>query len=100
MFRSLPSNFDPARPGPQALIVVGVEWCGYCQQFKPELKAMEKKLTARVYWVDGDADPRPKSWGVQGFPTVLYHASGGGLYKYNGERTRRGIERFVESIEA
>ena len=57
MSRTLPANFDPARPGPQALIAVGVEWCGYCKEFKPELKAWEPKLRGtRVYWVDGDAD--------------------------------------------
>jgi len=99
-FRSLPSNFNPARPGPQTLVVVGVDWCGYCQELKPQLKKMEPKLTPRVYWVDGDSDPRVKEWGVDGFPTILYRASEGGLYKYDGDRTLRGIERFVNSIEA
>jgi len=100
MSRTLPANFDPARPGPQALIAVGVEWCGYCKEFKPELKAWEPKLRGtRVYWVDGDADRRAKSWGIDGYPTVLYHASAGGLYKYTGQRTLQGIERFIASIE-
>ena len=100
MFRSLPTSFDPARPGPAALIVVGTEWCGFCTQFKPELKAMEPKLrTTRVYWVDGDSDPRVKEWKVSGFPSVLYHASEGGLYSYKGTRSLGGIRRFIASIE-
>ena len=99
MFRSLPLEFDPARPGPAALIVVGTEWCGFCTQFKPELKAMEPKLSARVYWVDGDSDPRVKDWKVSGFPSVLYHAPRGGLYKFNGTRSLGGIERFIASIK-
>lgn len=99
-FKTLPANFDPAMPGPQALIAVLVPWCGYCQQFKPQLKAMEKSLTAKVYVVDGDKDPRVKNWKVDGFPTILYHASAGGLYKYNGQRTMQGIQRFIDALES
>jgi hypothetical protein len=101
MFRTLPSSFDPSLPGPRALIAVGVEWCGYCSQFKPELKGWESRLrSTRVYWVDGDTDARAKRWGADGYPTVLYHASGGGLYKYGGQRTLEGIQRFIASIES
>lgn len=60
---------------------------------------MEPKLSARVYWVDGDSDPRVKAWKVSGFPSVLYHATTGGLYKFNGTRSLGGIERFIASIE-
>ena len=97
-FRNLPANFNAARPGPQALIVVGVDACGWCQQFKPELKAMEPQLAARIYWVDG-GDPRAQNWSVDGYPTILYHASAGGLYKYNGARTLQGIQRFIDTVE-
>lgn len=99
-FRSLPSSFNVAYPGPQALIAVGTDWCGYCRQFKPELKAMEPELGVRVYWVDGDSDPRVQDWKVDGYPSVYYKASEGGLYKYEGDRTARGIQRFIASIES
>ncbi len=98
-FRTLPSTFKPALPGPEALIVVGVDWCGHCQSFKPELKKIESRLHPRVYWVDGDKDSRARKWGVDGYPTILYHASAGGLYKYDGPRNLQGIERFVDSVE-
>lgn len=98
--RSFPKHVDVARPGPPALIVVGTDWCGFCQEFKPQLEAMEKQLTCKVYWVDGDTDPRLKAWRVNSFPTVLYHASGGGLFKYNGQRTLNGIRKFIDSLEA
>lgn len=100
MLRSLPSSFNASTPGPQALIVVGVDWCGHCQKFKPELKAMEPKLHARVYWVDGDRDKRATQWGVDGYPAIFYKASKGGLYKYNGQRSFNGIQRFIDSVEA
>jgi thiol-disulfide isomerase/thioredoxin len=97
-FRSLPSNFNAARPGPSALIVVGTDWCGHCVAFKPELKAMESSLPARVYWVDG-SDKRAAAWKVDGYPTIMYHPSEGGMYRYTGPRTRAGIARFIKSME-
>lgn len=99
MLRTLPTSFNAALPGPQALIVVGVDWCGHCQRFKPELEAMEPRLHARVYWVDGDRDPRVKQWKIDGYPTILYKKSGGGMYRYNGQRTLEGIRRFIDSME-
>lgn len=96
--RSLPSTFNPARPGPAALVVVGVDWCGYCQEFKPQLAHMQSQLKARVYWVDGDADPRVQKWNIDGYPTILYKASDGGLYKYNGARDLRSINKFIASL--
>jgi hypothetical protein len=61
---------------------------------------MEPTLGVRVYWVDGDTDPRVKEWKVDGYPSVYYRASSGGLYKYEGDRTARGITRFIKSIES
>ena len=99
-FRSFPKSADVARPGPPALIVIGTDWCGFCQQFKPELKAMERQLTCKIYWVDGDSDPRAKAWKVDGYPTVMYHPSAGGLYRFDGQRTLNGIRKFIDSLEA
>ena len=56
-------------------------------------------MSARVYNVDGDADPRVADWQVDGYPMILYHASRGGLYKHTGPRTLQGIERFIASAE-
>ena len=64
------------------------------------LKKMEPKLVGvRVYSVDGDHDTRPEAWGVDGYPTVFYRARAGGLYKYEGNRTLQGIQKFILSIE-
>lgn len=97
--KSLPSTFDVSRPGPQAVIVVGVSWCGHCIQFKPQLAAMAPKLKVGVYWVDGEQDPRVDAWKVEGYPTIYYHCSAGGLYKYDGPRTLEGIRGFIATVE-
>ena len=98
MVNALPLNFDAASRGPPALIVVGVQWCGHCQQFKPELESWSLG-GVRVYWVDGDNDARAQNWKVDGYPTILYRPSAGGLYKYNGPRTLQGVKRFIAALE-
>ena len=99
MLRTLPKEFDPSRPGPAALIVVMVDWCGYCREFKPQLDKMQKYLSPRVYKIDGDADPRAREW-ASGYPTILYRASVGGLYRYDGPRTVLGIQKFADKVES
>jgi len=96
---TLPSGFRPERSGPAALIMVYAEWCGFCSEFMPQLKAMESKIPARVYKVDGDQDPRAQQWNITGYPTLLYRPTAGGLYKYNGARTLAGITAFIRSLE-
>jgi hypothetical protein len=98
MINGLPDSFNAARPGPAALIVVGVTWCGHCQEFKPELASWNLPNT-RVYWVDGDDDPRTQAWNIDGYPTILYHPTTGGLYKYNGSRDIQGVRKFIRSLE-
>jgi thiol-disulfide isomerase/thioredoxin len=99
MINALPSSFNPARAGPPALIVVGVTWCGHCQDFKPELESWKSALPARVYWADGDHDERTKQWSIEGYPTILYRPSTGGLHKYLGPRTLSGVQRFIRTLE-
>jgi thiol-disulfide isomerase/thioredoxin len=105
MVLTLPDSFQVDRPSPPALIVVGTEWCGFCAQFKPELKELERKLAGRVrvYWVDGDASPeRVREWNVDGFPTVLYKpTTPGRMVKYpdDASRTASAIHSFVTKFD-
>jgi len=95
----LPGGFRPERSGPAALIVVYADWCGFCSEFMPKLEKMRTSIPARVYKVNGDEDLRAQDWGVNGYPTVLYRPTAGGLYKYNGTRTQQGITSFIRSLE-
>jgi thiol-disulfide isomerase/thioredoxin len=108
MVFSLPSSFNARRPGPPALIVVGVDWCGYCQSLKPVLRNVETDLSGvgiKVYWVDGDVDAnagRMREWQVDGFPTILYKTSDNRFLRYpdNAPRTANGIKRFIARVDA
>lgn len=99
-FPALPRAADLAAPGPAALIVVGVDWCGHCQTFKKDLKnfALPPGVN-KVYWVDGDNDARAQSWKIDGYPTTFYKPSSGGLYKHAGDRSNASINRFISSLE-
>lgn len=100
--KTLPKSFTANvanSPGPAALIVVGVDWCGHCQDLKPALRTWKFKNT-KVYWVDGDKDPRVKDWKIDGYPTIMYHPTGGRLYKYNGTRDAQGVGKFIRSLES
>lgn len=96
---TLPASFDPAAPGAPALIVVKADWCGHCKTFVPEVKRMRPHLRARVYVVDGDADPRVKGWKVEGYPTVLFRPAAGGLFRYDGgDRSLAALQRFMAAV--
>ena len=98
-FPPLPRSRDLASPGPAALVVVGVDWCGHCQTLKHDLRNYTLPRGVRVYWVDGDTDARAQGWNIDGYPTIMYNASQGGLWKHTGARTQAGITRLINSVE-
>ena len=83
------------------LIMIHTAWCGHCKAMKPDYimaadDLKEEKSAARLAAIEGD---RFKSWhapyGVTGFPTLLYFEKGEFKYKYEGQRTREAIVKFM-----
>jgi thiol-disulfide isomerase/thioredoxin len=83
------------------------DWCGHCQQFKPEWSKFEKLirdsnisneiLIASVGEkqrnnIDGDSD-------VLGYPTIFYLMDGKKQKEYSGPRTSEGLLDFLESVK-
>ena len=98
MKKTLPPGFRINGVGQAALIVVGTEWCGHCANAKPVIKQVDTAIgkVVPVYWVDGDKHAKKiQSWGVEGFPTVMYRTPEGKVYRYDGPMTFDGITNFM-----
>lgn len=79
------------------LVVVGVNWCGYCKRLKESLQTTDSITQARLklregfpfYWIDGDANPKAlEVFAGSGYPTVYFVNSAGVVDKkaYEGSR--------------
>lgn len=87
------------------------EWCGHCQDFKPEWAKIEselkggKKINGKVVTavaVDaGGDDPAAKAlskqYGVNGFPTIKCIQSGK-VDTHEGDRSLSGVMDFIKSV--
>lgn len=65
------------------IVEFGAEWCGYCQQMKPIIDALNKDLQGKaiVKYVDVDKNPRISSqYNFQTIPTQLLIDSSGNAY--------------------
>lgn len=80
----------------ETLIFFYADWCGYCQQFKPEV---EKYKGIPVQYVNctspSDTEKQlMREYDVSGFPAVFYRSSTS-VITFNKQRTLEGIEEFV-----
>lgn len=78
------------------------EWCGHCQNFKPEWKKLKELLEKNgmewnEYEHEKDSDVIKKE-GVVGFPTIMIVTEENGDIKkteYKGERTADAIMKYI-----
>lgn len=77
-----------------ALLFVKAEWCGHCQEAKPQLRKAAAILGSvlPVYEVDSDkhADVVEKL-NIRGFPTIFFRFADGSLKEYKGARQGQKI---------
>lgn len=82
-----------------ALVFVGADWCGHCQQTAPEVLRASKALSKRgiqTYVVDGDKRPKlVERLGVDGFPTIFVVLGNRRIIEYTGARAARDIATFT-----
>jgi protein disulfide-isomerase A1 len=76
-------------------------WCGHCKTLTPiyaELATELKDVSGiKIAKVDATANDVPKSFGVQGFPTIkLVKAGDNEVVDYNGARTKTGFIDFLK----
>lgn len=98
--RSLPDGFDPKTQGPVLLFFV-MEGCPWCIRLKPVMNQVAATLGSVIpaYKVDA-GHPLARTYGVSGFPTIVYVDNTGASFTYRGERTVDAITGFVCSHTA
>lgn len=81
-----------------AFILFFAEWCGHCQDFKPEfIKFADIAQFIKVYAVDTEVekslmeklDSSPVK--IEGFPTVWIYKQGEPFEEYDGKRTWQAL---------
>lgn len=82
-------------PPSGGMIMVSVDWCGYCQRALPELEQVSKLTGSMfpIYKLDGDKNKAlVTAMGVSGFPTIKFIKPDGQIGDtYQGPRTKRAI---------
>ncbi|AYU79665.1 protein disulfide isomerase / PDI40 [Leishmania donovani] len=93
-----------------ALVEFYAPWCGHCKSMAPEYAALgaayEASTNAKDLLLIGKVDATEdsdlgKRFGVTGFPTILYFASGSlEPEKYKGGRTAEDFAKYLSSAVA
>lgn len=106
------ANFDDKEPWRLkdkrcAFILFFADWCGHCQDFKPEyIKFADIAQFMRVHAVDTGAEStlmgRLETEGspvkILGFPTVWIYHNGEPYEEYDGERSWQGLLKKAKDI--
>ena len=81
-------------------------WCGPCKAVAPVLEDLAREFEGevRIVKVDVDAEPElPKTYGVQGIPTLILFSKGKEVERHAGGLTRGRLsaifERHLENAE-
>jgi protein disulfide-isomerase A1 len=92
-------NFDEAINEHSGLLVeFYAPWCGHCKNLQPAYDAAAKELAGKglpLAKIDADAHKAAAGkYGVRGFPTIKYFASGKPV-DYSGGRSQEDIVNYV-----
>lgn len=91
----MPQRFDPRTDGP-AVLFFSMDGCPWCTRAKPALDTVASTLGSVVptYKVDASS-PLTRSFGVSGFPTIVFVDGRGTAHTHKGPRTADAIVGFV-----
>ena len=74
-------------------------WCGHCKKLAPKWEELNEKIGDKVNIAKMDCSRKHPEvcqdmFGVQGYP-VLWMLVGGRAYKFKGDRSVEGLEKFA-----
>jgi thiol-disulfide isomerase/thioredoxin len=81
------------------LYLFKADWCGHCNNFKPEWEKIvaDSTLTKKVNFITMDSEKNRKDinkWQIGGFPTIILKKNNK-LIEYNNNRTFNNIKQFI-----
>ena len=90
------------------VLIIGkvyADWCGYCQQLKPEWKKLKKMSKAKFVEFESNQTQEKSDFenihGIQlqvsGYPTIFKITPNKEVQYYNGPRTAADIHRWSSS---
>jgi len=87
---------DPKR----VVVLFWANWCGHCKTLKPVWDQLSQKYQGHPHialdQVDCAADESAaEQFKIEGFPTILLFESDGEPKRYNGDRSPKDLERFI-----
>ena len=80
------------------IILYYADWCGFCQQFKPEWEALKSRMPAHINTAEAESGVIPqfsKPPVVQGYPTIKLYRNSQDLGDYQGARTSGDILEYL-----
>lgn len=81
------------------LYLFKAEWCGHCQNFKPEWEKLIKNnnFKNKINFITMDSDKNKKEineWKIEGYPTIIFKKDNKAI-EYAGNRSINAIEKFI-----
>jgi thiol-disulfide isomerase/thioredoxin len=90
-----------------ALVLFFADWCGHCQDFKPEyVKFADCAQFVRVYAVNTDKNSELMNrmnnsaapMQVKGYPTIWLYKDGQPIKEYSGARSFQGLLKAAKKL--
>ena len=93
-------DFENDKKLPVGMIMIGTNWCGFCQALKPTWKQLYKDSKEHTI---GAIDAMKNQelvhmMGITGYPTILIVLNNGKLKEYNGSRTLEDLKKKLPKL--
>ena len=75
-----------------------LEYCGWCEKFKPDWNRLYKRLRRKVKFVKADGKKLPEfktKYGITGFPKIMMIMPDGEDYTFTGKRDYKTVKRWI-----